>query len=115
MEPSLHALNEYLDESGAFDEIHAMLFNHGVEAVGLPSIDDWEKALARAGKWVGAEPSEFPMDYAQFSHYHSEVQKLPGRLDLPQPLSLRDVDEFFDEQGDRYRVNWVREHPKSAP
>ncbi len=48
MEPSVEALERYLDSINRFDEIWLTLFQHGVEAVGLPRIEDWYEPLARA-------------------------------------------------------------------
>lgn len=117
MEPSLEALRGYLDSSAPFREIWMMLFNHGVEAVGLPTIDSWEEVLARAtekGGWVGADTPEFPMDYAQFARYHTEIQKLPGRYPLPDALTLGNLAEFLDAHGHRYSVDFEEETPGAA-
>ncbi len=57
-EPSLDSLTRFLDARSSFDEIHAMLFSHGVESIGLASIDAWQKLLKRArerGRLVGVD------------------------------------------------------------
>jgi hypothetical protein len=116
MEPSLAAAHAYLDAVEPFEEIYAMLFNHGVEAVGLPTIDEWERLLARAtrsGEWLGADTSEFPMDYAQFARYHTEVQRIAARHPLPPPLTLAQFGDFLEAQGNRYEVNFEEERPGS--
>jgi len=40
-ERSLASVEAYLDGAEPYDEIRAMLFSHGVESVGLPSIERW--------------------------------------------------------------------------
>lgn len=107
MEPSLNAVHKYLDSTDPFDEIRLMLFNHGVEAVGLPTVEEWESLLRRArraGSWVGAEPPEFPLDYAQFARYHTALQQIPARHPMPEPLALQQFEEFVHRNQDRYHV-----------
>lgn len=117
MEPSLRAVHEYLDGVEPYEEIHMMMFNHGVPAVGLPTSGEWETVLRRArrrGGWVGADPSEFPMDYAQFSRYHTDVQRIPARHPLPGPLGLGELQDFVQGQGDRYRLSFEVAHDPPA-
>jgi hypothetical protein len=121
MKPSLEAVHAYLDAAEAegvpFDDIGMWLFNHGVEAVGLPTIEEWETVLGRArreGRWLGADTAEFPMDYAQFATYHDAVQTIGSRYPLPGPLTLAQLRAFLDERGDRYRVRVEEEAPAPA-
>ncbi len=103
MRPDLQAVHRYLDRSEPYEHIHLMLFNHGADAVGLPEPGEWRSILRRArteGTFIGADPPEFPMDYAQFSRYHTEVQKLPGRYPMPQPLGFDELDAFLDQAGE---------------
>jgi hypothetical protein len=112
MERSFDTARSYLDSAEPYDEIHMMMFNHGVEAVGLPTTNEWASLfdLARDhGGWVGADPGEFPMDYAQFSRYHTDVQKIPARHPMPPPLTIDELDEFLGEAGDAYDVAWSEE------
>jgi hypothetical protein len=112
MERSLKTAHAYLDGTDRYDEVRAMLFNHGVEAVGLPSAGEWASVFDRArfhGGWLGAEPEEFPMDYAQYARYHTALQHLPERHLLPHPLSESQLDAFLGESGDRYAVSWQEE------
>jgi hypothetical protein len=118
MKPSLEAINRYLDEVDPYDEIYLTLFAHGVEAVGLPAADEWRAVLARArkkGATLGADLSEYPMDFPQYARYYTEVKKLPSSYPLPGPLSLAELDAFLGEHGERYPVRWqegarAREH-----
>lgn len=119
MEPSLKAVHEYLDRdpTDGFEEIGLMLFNHGVEAVGLPTIEEWEQLLARAGKrgyWLGAQPEEFPLDYGQFAKYHAALKRIPTRRPLPEPLALRSFEKFVEQRRDRYDVELQHELPGAA-
>jgi hypothetical protein len=102
MQPSVDAVNAYLDSAEPFDEINLMLFQHGVRAVGLPDAGEWEAILGRArrkGRTIGADLSEFPYDYAQFARYHDALQQIPARYPMPRPLTLEELDEFLAERG----------------
>jgi hypothetical protein len=102
MQPSLDALNRYLDERPAFDDIHLLLFQHGVEATGITTPDDWRKVLDRArrtGTTLGADLDEFPHDFAQFANYSDAFRELPARYPLPAPLSLEEFDTFLEQAG----------------
>jgi hypothetical protein len=112
MERSLRSIQEYLDRAEPYNDIRLMMFNHGVEAVGLPTAEEWASIFERArhhGSWLGADPSEFPMDYAQFSKYHTEVRKIPERHLMPSPLTEAQLDAFLDQHGDRYEVRWEQD------
>jgi hypothetical protein len=102
MQPSLAAINRYLDERPPFDDIHLLLFQHGVEATGITDPDDWRKVLDRAqrsGTTLGADLDEFPHDFAQFANYSDAFRELPARYPLPAPLSLEEFDAFLDQAG----------------
>jgi hypothetical protein len=109
MRPSLEAAERFLQAREPFDDINLMLFQHGVEAVGLPSVDEWRglfRHARRHGGFLGTEPDEFPYDFAQFARYHDAVQRIPARYPLPSPLSMEELDTFLD-QADAYEgVTW---------
>jgi hypothetical protein len=114
MERSYQTITRYLDSADPYNDIRLMMFNHGVEAVGLPSADEWSSIFSRArhhGDWVGADPSEFPMDYAQFARYHTDVQKIPERHLMPAPLTQDQLDAFLAKHGDAYDVEWIEDDP----
>jgi hypothetical protein len=108
MEPSAEAIERYLDASDPYDEIYLSLFQHGVEAVGLPPKERWQAILDRArvkGRTLGAELDEYPLDYPHFAKYEEALQaETPARYPIPAPLTLRDVERFLEEHPDRYAV-----------
>jgi hypothetical protein len=112
MQPSLEALDRYLDGVEPYDEIFLMLFQHGVEAAGLPSVDEWRRVLGRArtrGETLGATLDEFPLDFAQYARYDDAItSKIAARHPLPAPLTLDEVEEFLDRHGDRYELRLDR-------
>ena len=110
MEPSLEWIEDYLDGADPYDEIRMMLFSHGVEAVGLPSIERWKDVLRRArgrGTFVGVDERKFPRDFASQVRYHAELKKLQPRHPMPEPLALRELDDFLERFGGRYPVRWL--------
>ena len=62
-EVSAAALESYLDQVEPYDEIHLMLFGHGVNSIGLTPIERWRTLLARAkqrGSFVGVDERAYP-------------------------------------------------------
>jgi hypothetical protein len=109
MEPSLERVEDYLETAEPYEEIRAMLFSHGVESVGLPSIERWRAVTKRArkhGGFVGIDEEKFPRDYATFVRYHTGLKKIPARYPMPGPLTLGQLDAFLQETGGRYQVRW---------
>jgi hypothetical protein len=90
MEPSAARLERYLEGTDPYDHIHLMLFSHGVDSVGLASIERWRSTLRRArehGGFVGVDEQRFPRDFAAFVRYHTDLKKIPTRCPMPGPLS----------------------------
>jgi hypothetical protein len=108
-EPSLAALECYLDEVEPFDDIALTLFSHGVDSVGLPSIERWAAVLDRArrgGRFVGVDSKAFPRDFAAFLRFHRDLTTIASRQPLPPPLTLAALDGFLRETGGRFAVEW---------
>ncbi|MBW3536566.1 MAG: hypothetical protein KY395_02180 [Actinobacteria bacterium] len=109
MERSLRTIRQYLDKVEPYRDIRLMMMNHGVEAVGLPTATEWESIFDYAlhhGRFVGADADEFPMDYAQFSRYHTEARKIAERRLMPSPLIEEQLDQFIAKAGNKYAVSW---------
>ncbi len=109
VEPSAGRLERYLDGVEPYDCIHLMLFSHGVESVGLASIDRWRSVLARARNersFIGVDEGAYPRDFAAFVRYHTDIKRLPARYPMPGPVALEQLDAFLEQAGDRYAVHW---------
>ena len=109
MEPSAEALERYLDGTKPYDHIHLTLFSHGVDSIGLASIERWRSILLRArkhGAFVGVDERRFPRDFAVFVRYHADLKKVPARYPMPGSLPLAWLDVFLSRMGDRYSVRW---------
>jgi hypothetical protein len=113
MEPSLARVHRYLDAVEPFDEIYLMLFAHGVDSVGLASIEQWRSVLQRAGRrgsFVGVDEARFPRDFGVYARYSPELKKkLRARYPLPGPLASGQLERFLQQAGDRYQVRWIDE------
>jgi hypothetical protein len=112
MEPSLEALERYLKSTDPYDDIHLMLFQHGVEAAGLPPREEWERVLGLArgeGRLLGLDLGEYPLDFAHYASYDDAIEEqIPARFSLSARLTLDDVRAFLAEHGDRYDVELER-------
>lgn len=107
-EPSRRALQAYLDQSETFEEIFMMLFSHGVDSIGLPSIEQWREPLRRArlkGAFLGVDERVFPRDFAVFTRYYFDLLRtIQARYPRPSPLTVKALDEFLDHNNGRYAV-----------
>jgi len=114
MEPSLDWVEQYLESTDQYDEIYMILFSHGVDAVGLPSIDRWREVFKRArkrGEFIGVEEDKFPRNFATLIRYYTDLQRvIPARYPVPGSLVLEQLDKFIQEAGDRFPVRWI-DHP----
>jgi hypothetical protein len=111
-EPSLAALERYLDGVAPFDEIALTLFSHGVDSVGLPSIDRWAAVLSRArtaGRFVGVDPVAFPRDFAVFLRFHRDLAQVSPPWTMPPPLTLEQLEVFLASVGHRFRAAWIED------
>jgi hypothetical protein len=109
-QPSAGALKDYLEDRPGFDEIDLMLFSHGVNSIGLVSIDEWRRIIAAGAKrnsFIGVDEDAYPRDFAIFVRYHEDlVRKIKSRYPMPAPLSLETLDEFLNQSSGRYQVQW---------
>ncbi|PSB17386.1 hypothetical protein C7B76_09880 [filamentous cyanobacterium CCP2] len=110
MEPSLEWLESYLKSNDRYDEIYMILFSHGVDAIGLPSIEQWQTVFTYArkhGNFIGVDETVFPRNFSTLIRYHTDLQRqIPARYPLPRPLTLEQLNQFIQEEGDRFPVGW---------
>jgi hypothetical protein len=115
MRPSLEAVRAYLEARPDFDEIYLMLFQHGVEAVGIPEGWEWRKEILdrarEVGETLGADLDEFPLDFASYGRFHRELTALPYRYPLPPPMTMADVDRFLAQAPDYPEIDVVDATP----
>lgn len=100
--PSLQAADAYVGSRDDFDELYLSLFAHGSDSVGLPSIAEWEKLLARArrrGEWLAVDPHRYPAHFATFARYSAQLRALQPHYPLPDPLPLQVLEEFIGNWG----------------
>lgn len=113
--PSAEMLEAYLDQN-SFDEIYMMLFSHGVESVGLASIEKWRELLRRAkkhGAFIGVDESAYPRDFGVFVRYYFDLKrKIRARYPMPPALHLSYLDDFIDRRNKGYRVRWLEQEDR---
>ncbi|SDQ38227.1 hypothetical protein [Natronobacterium texcoconense] len=104
-------MEEYLENTDAYDEIRANLFAHGVESAGLASADQWRSLLARAQDghgFVGTDPEEFPYDVEVQVRYHEDISDdISARHPHPPPMAFDRFDEIAGEVTDEYELEWL--------
>lgn len=110
MEPSLNWVEQYLESNDPYDEIYMILFSHGVDAVGLPSLARWRQVFNYArkrGEFIGMEEDKFPRNFATLIRYYTDLQRqIPSRYPLPGALTLEQLNKFIQEKGDLFPLQW---------
>jgi hypothetical protein len=100
-EPSRARLAEYLDRAAPYDEIRLLLFSHGVDSVGLATIDNWERLLAKArkiGVLTGVDRDAYPRDFASLARAHRELARIRTVYPMPLPLDWPTAEDFLARQ-----------------
>ncbi|MCK7624349.1 hypothetical protein MUU72_14770 [Streptomyces sp. RS10V-4] len=96
-------LAAYLDSTAPYDEIRALLFNHGTESIGLAGAEDWRRTAARArklGVLTGVDAAAYPRDFAGLVRTHRELRKVRTRCPMPQPLDVAGVPDVLTSRQD---------------
>ena len=110
-EGSFRALEGYLGQAPAFDELLITLFSHGVDSIGLVTIQQWRSLFPRARKradFIGVDEASFPRDFAVFVRYHFDfLRKISARHPSPPAMTLDELNEFLTRAGEQYRVTWL--------
>jgi hypothetical protein len=110
-EGSFQALDRYLGQAPAFDELLITLFSHGVDSIGLVPISEWRSLFSRVrkqGDFIGVDEMAFPRDFGVFVRYHFDFQrKIAARDPSPPVLTLKELNEFLSQAHDIYRVSWL--------
>jgi hypothetical protein len=105
--PSLDWLRKYLSGAERYDQIRMMIFPHGTESVGLPSIDEWREVMTEASgdaAFLGVNEKAYPNHFGELARYDSELEALEGRHPLPEPMPLEDFERFLAKAESRYAV-----------
>ena len=106
VEPSAARVEAYLEAVDPYDEVHAFLFSHGVESVGIAMPDRWREVFARARRhrFAGVDIDAFPRDFAAFVRYQHALKEIPERHVLPEPMPLARLHDFVAASDARYGV-----------
>ncbi|GAA4934465.1 hypothetical protein ACFPM3_05195 [Streptomyces coeruleoprunus] len=97
--PSYDWAAEYLARAEPYRHIAVNLFSNGLRSVGQVPAEDW-RGLARrhatvSGDLIGVDETAYPEDLGSTLRYRPALADLPGRLPLPAPVTLAELDEFL--------------------
>lgn len=85
-------IENYLDNSGEFEEIYMMILSHGKYSKGSTPMSRWKAIMNRAkvkGDFIGTSPKEYPVDMAVYARYSKDLEKIVSKdLSKPEPLEL---------------------------
>jgi hypothetical protein len=98
VEPSLAALNRYLDTTEPYDHIQLALFCHGADTVGMATAEQWRDLLKRAtvaGTFAGVSPRRYPRDFRTFFGFQDSLRAVEPRHPIPEPLPVATLEDFL--------------------
>lgn len=116
-EPSLRALERYLDEAPPYDYLLLTLFSHGVDSVGLVPIATWRDVLRRArvrGRFIGVDARAYPRDFGIYGRFSRALARIHPRFPMPPPMSLGFLEAFLEDSERKYAVRFERATPPSV-
>lgn len=105
--PSHRRLLDYLQQAEPFDDMHVMIFPHGTESVGLPSLEDWRAVLRQArrrGSFLGLDEAAYPFHFSALARYHMDIGSIGARFPLPPALGIESFERFLRESDGRHAV-----------
>lgn len=103
LQPSFDVLADYLQHTEAYEEILVSLFSNGVHSPGTVEVPQWAQ-LARdhAGQRaevIGVDPDTFPLDPGNPLRYQDALEDAGPHRELPEPLTVEDIDAFAHTYG----------------
>lgn len=105
MQPSFDVLREYLDTAPTYQEVLISLFSNGVVSPGLVQVPGWEELARRyastRGEVIGVDADAFPLDPGNPLRHQDALKDAGPRRELPEPLTVEDVDAFAEKYGIR--------------
>lgn len=113
-EPSFDVLSEYLDSAEQYQDIFVSLFAHGVESPALVHPPEWQRLAVnhagRHGEVIGIDWDAYPLDTGAAFRYQEAMKKLDEHRDIPDPLTVEEVDGFAERYGILTRSDSLPEH-----
>jgi hypothetical protein len=108
-------LAEYLAQTEPYDVIYANLFSQGIESPDVVPVERWrelvERHAAERGEIIGVDEDTYPMDAGSSTRYERAFADLPTREELPEPLTIDQVDRFVRQSSAAGRtysgVEWI--------
>jgi hypothetical protein len=103
MQPSFNVLSEYLESTQEYAEILVSLFSNGVRSPGLVELSQWEELATRhastRGGVIGVNPKTYPLDAGHPLRYRQALESVGPHRDLPESLTVADIDAFAHTYG----------------
>lgn len=92
-----------LENTEPYDQILVSLFSHGLVSPGLVGVEEWERLAtwyARGrGEVIGLDREAYPVDTGAAFRYQEAMKSAGEHRELPDPLSLEEVDAFAQKYG----------------
>lgn len=108
-DPDADRLAAFLDSDGdQYDEVYLSLFSHGVDSLGLATVDRWRSILegtSGRGSFLGVNPDAYPIDFGTYVRYNREFpRRIADRHPLAAPMPFDDFErEMRSIEGEAVR------------
>lgn len=110
---ALEMMEDYLEKSPDYKEIYLMILSHGKDDSSVVTIKEWEKAISVVKEkydFIGVDKQAYPRDFAMYARYNKALQKkLKERYFIDQNLELKDFENFYYENKDKYKVEYEKD------
>lgn len=103
MQVSFDVLSEHLASAEPYDEILISLFSHGLVSPGLVDTAQWGNLAASharvRGEVISVDEQKYPSDTGVPFRYQEALKEAGPQRDLPEPLTVEDIDAFASTYG----------------
>jgi hypothetical protein len=111
MGPSYEEMKDYLERAEPFTHIYLNLFSQGLWSPGVVPIERWQALIERHAtehaEIIGVDTEAYPVDTGSTVRFNPAFRSLPFRKELPEPLTVTDIDRFVATEGLDARVFWT--------
>jgi hypothetical protein len=112
MEPSFAEMQAYLEQTRPrYAHIYLNLFSQGLSSPGLVPVDTWRQMIegyaTDHAEIIGVDEDAYPVDTGSTVRYQPAFASLPFREELPDPLTVGDLDRFVTSREIDSRVFWT--------
>lgn len=104
---STDILTEYLKNDHTVPEKYIMIMSNGIRSIDVSMPEDYEKAFSgntSSTNFLGLDKLKYPVDLKSYGIYDKHLNKLPVYDEKPEPLTVDELLQFYEENKTRFRL-----------